>query len=350
MHNIGTKLKCYQHYIVLFILVLPCLHGGINNNAVAADLYGRGSDAGEQDSAEESAKIEADVPGEIPLGYGIQGEAATATGLEIMDEVYRRHKQFPYIYEEQSMVMVDRNGYRDTRMALRYSRVEQDGTVNFLLLFVSPREVRGVALLASRDPDGKTSKYIYLPAYGEQLIESRSEGAGSNFLGTDFSVENLTGEVLSDYRYVRRQDRKINDIKYFIIDVYDANELSQTNYKVRRHYVRQDNIYIVMTEHFDNQGRLSRQQSHHDLKQLDNDMWRANMILMEDKKEQHKSLIKIRRRVFSSDYVPAEIFTANWLYENYPYLEPAEKPVEENNQDNNDLQKIEGELNSHVSE
>jgi hypothetical protein len=267
-----------------------------------------------------------------------------------MDEVYSRHQQFPYIYEEQSMIMVDRNGYRDTRRALRYSRVEEDGTVNFLLLFVSPQEVRGVALLANRDPDGKTSKHIYLPAYGEQLIESRGEGADSNFLGTDFSVENLTGEVLSDCRYIRRQDKKAKDIWYFVIDVYNAADHPGADKKLRRHYIRQDNFYITMTEHFDNQGRLSRQQSHHDLKQLGGDMWRANMILMEDKKEQHKSLIKIHRRVFSSDYVPAEIFTANWLYENYPYLEPVEESGEENNQDNNDLQNDQGRLNSPVSE
>ncbi|MEE8321643.1 MAG: hypothetical protein V3R68_07385, partial [Gammaproteobacteria bacterium] len=180
-------MKLYQHFIVLLILVMPCLYAGINNNAVAGqggDLYGRGSDAGEQDGTEGNANSEADASREISPGHEIAGAVATATGLEIMDEVYSRHQQFPYIYEEQSMVMVDRNGYRDTRRALRYSRAEEDGTVNFLLLFVSPQEVRGVALLANRDPDGKTSKHIYLPAYGEQLIESRGEGADSNFLGT----------------------------------------------------------------------------------------------------------------------------------------------------------------------
>jgi len=351
MYHVETKLKFYQHSIVLLILVMSCLYTGLINNAVGGqgrDLYGRGSNAGEQDGVEGSANTEADSPQDIPPGHGIPG--AAATGLEIMDEVYRRHQQFPYIYEEQSMVMVDRNGYRDTRRVLRYSRAEEDGTVNFLLLFVFPQEVRGVALLANRDPDGKTNKYIYLPAYGEQLIESRGESADGNFLGTDFSVENLTGEVLSDYRYVRRQDKKVNDIKYLVIDVYNVANRPGTDKKVRRHYIREDNFYIIMTEHFDNQGRLTRQQSHHDLKQLDGDMWRANMILMEDKKEQHKSLIKIHRRVFSSDYVPAEIFTANWLYENYPYTEPVEESDEENNQGNDDLQKVEEELNSPVSE
>ena len=81
-----------------------------------------------------------------------------------------------------------------------------------------------------------------------------------------------------------------------------------------------------MTHHFDKHGRIVRIQSHHDLKVVDNDVWRANMILMENKKDQHQSLIKISRRIFSHDYVPAEVFTAKWLYENYPHIETVEEP------------------------
>lgn len=247
-----------------------------------------------------------------------------ANGDEIMEEVQKRHQQFPYIYEEQSMVMEDRHGDRDTRKVRRYSRVDADGSVQFLLLFDYPQEVKGVALLANRYPDGTTSKYIYLPALGERLTESTGEGSNDNFLGTDFSVENLTGEVLSDHHYVRREDRVIEDINYFVLDVYRASDQMTESQILRRHFVRQDNLYITLTHHFDKQGRVSRIQSHHDLKAVDGDMWRANMILIEDKKQQHQSLIKVSRRVFSHDYVPDEVFTAEWLYENYPYIEPGE--------------------------
>jgi hypothetical protein len=252
-----------------------------------------------------------------------------ATGVEIMEEVYKRHQQFPYIYEEQSMITEDRNGDRDTRKARRYSRVEEDGTVKFLLLFDFPQEVKGVALLAKRDPIGKTSKFIYLPAYGETLIESAGEGSEDNFLGTDFSVENLTGEILSEHRYARRDDTEIDNIKFFVLDVYKANDLPTEPQVLRRHFIKQDNLFITLTHHFDKHGRIDRIQSHHDIKVVDSDMWRANMILMENKKDQHQSLIKISRRIFSHDYVPTEVFTAEWLYENYPYIETVEEMVEE---------------------
>jgi len=251
------------------------------------------------------------------------------SGAEIMKQVQIRHQQFPYIYEEQSMMMQDRNGDRDTRKVRRYSKVEKDGTVRFLLLFDYPEEVKGVALLANRDPDGHTTKHIYLPALGERLIESTGEGSNDNFLGTDFSVENFTGEILSEHFYQRRDNEEIEGAKHFVLDVYKLEDEESKEQILRRHFIREDNLYITLTHHFDKQGRLSRIQSHHDLKAVDGDMWRANMILMEDKKQAHQSLIKVTRRVFSHDYVPAEVFTAEWLYENYPYVERLTKPEPE---------------------
>jgi len=247
-------------------------------------------------------------------------------GLEIMHEVYKRHRQYAFIYEEQSMVMMDRNGDRDTRKVKRYSRVEEDGAVKFLLLFDSPDEISGVALLANRDASGKTRKYIYLPALGEQLIENVSSGRDGKFLGTDFSIENLAGEVLDDYIYIRKPDKKTNDIEYFVVDVYQREEglsediLPEEKQASRRHFISKNNFFITRTEYFDKQGRVFKKQSHHDLKPVNGEMWRSNMILMEDSKEGHQSLIKINRRVFSRDYVSAEIFTADWLFKNYPFI------------------------------
>ena len=269
-----------------------------------------------------------------------------ATGLEIMQEVQKRHQQFAFVYEEQSMVMIDRNGDRDTRKLKRYSRVEDDGTVKFLLVFDSPEEIKGVALLASRDASGKTKKYVYLPAFGEQLIESMSSGLDEKFLGTDFSIESITGEVLDDYIYVRRADKKINNVKYYVVDVYrmedgfTENMLPTNKQAIRRHSISKNNFYITKTEYLDKQGKVYKKQTHHDLRQVDGRMWRADMILMEDSKEQHRSLIKIDRRVFSRDYVSADIFTADWLFKNHPFVSTPDFDDEEVHLEDEDTEAI----------
>ena len=247
------------------------------------------------------------------------------SGRELMDEIYRRHHQYPYVYEQQSIVMSDRNGKRDTRKAHRYTRVEEDGATKFMLIFDYPEEIKGVAVLAMRDISGKMSKHIYLPAFAEQLIDSSGDNSDGNFLGTDFSVENIVGEVLDEYRYHRRHDRSINNVRYFVIDAHRLDGDGESKHPTRRHYVRQDNFVINQTEHYDNHGKLHKRQSFHDQRAVDGDMWRAGMVLMEDVKEQHKSLLKITRRLFSHDYVPAEIFSAEWLYENHPMGVPQQE-------------------------
>lgn len=249
----------------------------------------------------------------------------TKTGRELMDEVYRHHRQYPYVYEEQTMIMMDRDGLRDTRKLHRYSRMEKDGGVHFMLVFTSPSEVKGVALLAYRKPTGMITKSVYLPAFGEHMIEGEMEGDESSFLGSDFSVENLTGEVLDNYFYVRRQDALIGGVNYFVVDVFRSQEEARGKKTLRRHFIMRDNFFITETDHYDQHGRMYKRQTNHDLKHLEGDLWRANMILMENLKDQHKTLIKIDKRIYSRDYVPSEIFTAEWLFENYPNRAPDEE-------------------------
>lgn len=240
------------------------------------------------------------------------------TGRRVMDEVFKSYQLSPYVFEEQTMILMDRAGNRDVRMVRHFSRVEKDGTAKYLLVFDNPAEVRGVALLAIRKRSGREESGIYLPAFGKELKANSRNSRGSHFLGTDFAIEDLTPEVLPDFRYVRMADRKIDKIAHFVVEAFPKDDEigSTTGYSLYRHFIRQDNFFIVRTDFFDRRGRFFKRQTHHDLKKVDGDMWRANMILMENHKEGHKTLIKINRRVFSHDYVPPEMFTPAWLLEN----------------------------------
>jgi hypothetical protein len=235
------------------------------------------------------------------------------SGQALMQQVYDTHQQYPYVYEEQSMVLIDREGNRETRKVKLYLRVETNLRQRMLLLFDSPKDVKGVAVLAERNAEGENRQSIYLPALDGGMIENSGESGDANFLGTDFSVENLTGERLEDYEYRRRRDELINNKMYSVIDVFGKQpEADQT--ALRRHYISQENLYLTRTDVFDDLGRVRKRQSSHDMTQVLGDMWRANMLLMENFQNDHKTLIKIDRRVFSKDYVPNDVFTTEYLY------------------------------------
>ncbi|MFH2218902.1 MAG: outer membrane lipoprotein-sorting protein [Pseudomonadota bacterium] len=239
----------------------------------------------------------------------------TWDGRRIMEEGFKRHELFPYVFEEQTMVLLDGAGNRDVRKMRRFTRVETDGTVKFLLVFDNPAEVRGVALLAVRQRSGTLETGIYLPAFGKEIKSTEGKNRSNPFLGTDFAVEDLTTEALADFNYVRKEDRKLDKIPFFVVEAFPKNaEIEQTTgYSLCRHFIRQDNFFIVRTDYYDPRGRFLKRKTHHDLKSVGDGMWRSNMILMENHKARHSTLIKIDRRVFSRDYVPSEIFTTEWL-------------------------------------
>lgn len=235
-----------------------------------------------------------------------------------MNEVLNRHEMSPYVYEEQTLIMEDKAAHRDVSKVRRFSRAEKDGTVKVLLVFDSPADVRGVALLAMGHPSGRGEWKIYLPAFGKELKSLDARARGSRFLGTDLAVEDVTAEVLSDFRYVRAADQRVDQAAHYVVEAFPMDEevARTTGYSLRRHFIRQDNFFIVRTDYYDHRKRFFKRQTFHDLKRVDGDMWRANMMSMENRKEHHKTLIKTDRRVFSRDYVPPEMFTDAWLLAN----------------------------------
>ena len=251
------------------------------------------------------------------LAVPAMADSEPMSGKQIMEEVYKRHEQFPYIYEEQVMVLIDAAGNRDTRKLRRYSRLDSADNGRYLLLFDDPPEVRGVGLLTTITHPDSIQAGIYLPAFGDRLIESIGQNESESFLGTDFSVYDLLPEPLEKHHFQRQPNMVIDEVTYYIIDIYkQKNDQQEDAPPYKRHYIRQDNYYITRTDTFDRHGRIYKQQTHHDLKPLGGHMWRANMMLMENMKTRHQTLIKIERRVFSRDYVPESLFTLQWLIDN----------------------------------
>lgn len=252
-------------------------------------------------------------------------------GAAIMAEHIRRHEQFPYVYEQQTMVLVDSAGKRQVRRVRRYMRVEPDFAVKFLMVFMEPSEIRGVALLALRDPQGNTRNMVYLPAFGGQLKRPAGDGRTGAFLGTDFAVEDLTAEVPSEFDYKRLGIRHREGVDYFVIDaIPKPGALGRTtSYGRRQHLIRTDNFLIVRTDFYDRNARFIKRLTYHDLRRVYGESWRANMLIMDHYRDTHRTLLKVDQRVYSRDYVPRKIFEPDYLLANRHVSGAATGPVED---------------------
>jgi len=243
-------------------------------------------------------------------------EEKRLSGEEIMTEARSRHEIYPYVFEQQRFVMTDRKGGKTVRQARRYWRLEDNGMFHFLLVFDEPPEVRGVALLALRQPDGTTSGGVYLPAFGPELKTGGEDENATAVMGTDFSVSDLSPEDMDSYTYQRQPDTIMQEVPYYTVDALprDTGKRVASGYKRRRHYIRQSTFFIERTDYFDRHDRLVKRRTKHDLQQVKGDSWRANMTLMDDLREGHTTLIKVRKRVYSQDYVPSALFRPRTLF------------------------------------
>lgn len=254
------------------------------------------------------------------------GAAGPWTGNQILEEVFRRERLLPFLYEEQTVILKDKVGNRDVRKLRRFFRLEADGTVKCLLVFDTPSEVQGVAILKVDPPSGQGECSIYLPAFGKGLITRASRTRGGSFLGTDFTIGDLTAEVPADFRYERVADQKIDLSPCYVVEVTPRKEETEqdTGCSLRRHFIRQDDFRIVRTDYYDRRKRFFKRQTFHDPVRVKGELWKANMNLMENHRERLEILIKTDRRVISTDYVAPEIFTPAWLLENR-HIRGAEK-------------------------
>jgi len=264
----------------------------------------------------------------IPVGAQAAGPesesgARQSTGEEIVRETMRRHELFPYVYEEQTLVLMDGRKQRDVRRIHSYARLEDDGTIRALLEFSYPESVAGTSLLFVRHPDETHSCHIFLPALGT-MTDYIGGMAGGQLLGSEFSMDDLMPEDTAAFVYRREVDVVDDEVPYFVVLASSRPE-RQATYDARRLFIRQDNFFISRIDYLDSAGRLLKRQTRHDFRRIGGEMWSADMISVENMLNRHRSILKIDRRVYSRDYVPLTMFSeARILAAAAPSAVPAE--------------------------
>jgi hypothetical protein len=252
---------------------------------------------------------------------------AAPDGPGIMEKVRSHRPQACCIYQELTMILTDAAGESGVRRIRWFERHEPDGSSRLLLVFVAPADVRGAAVLMRRDPLGATHGEVYLPALGRPLdLVARTAGA-MPLVGSDFRLADLLWEAPRDFTYTREADAEIDRSMHYVVRATPAKGAEQrTGGGTRRHYVRKSDHFLVRTDFHDARGALARRQSFRDPRQVEPGVLQADMVLMEDFGERHRTLLKVERRVFSPDHAPAGMFSRQWLAEGRHLLIDGDAP------------------------
>jgi len=221
----------------------------------------------------------------ISLGIAFAGPIAANTpaeqGFDIAARSDRTDVGFGDSRVELEMILRNAAGQQSTR-SLKIATLEKpDESVGdkSLVLFETPRDIEGTALLSHAkilDPD---DQWLFLPAL-KRVKRIASSNKSGPFVGSEFAFEDFTAIELNkfDYRYIGTEN--IDGMTHDVLERLPRYENS--GYSKQMAWVDQDVFQIRKVEFYDRRGDLLKVLELGDYRQYDNGVWRAHKLSMEN--------------------------------------------------------------------
>jgi len=221
----------------------------------------------------------------LAFGLAFAGSIAANTpeqqGFDIAARSDRTDLGFGDSRVELQMVLRNAAGQQATR-SLKIATLEKpDESVGdkSLVLFETPRDIEGTALLSHAkilDPD---DQWLFLPAL-KRVKRIASSNKSGPFVGSEFAFEDFTAIELNkfDYRYTGTE--VCGEYQCDVLERQPRYENS--GYSKQIAWVDQDVFQIRRVEFYDRRGDLLKVLELGDYRQYDNGVWRAHLLSMEN--------------------------------------------------------------------
>jgi Outer membrane lipoprotein-sorting protein len=179
-----------------------------------------------------------------------------------------------------SATMVLRNSAgQTTQRSLSFSTLEkEDETVGdkSLVIFNSPRDVEGTALLSHAkilDPD---DQWLFLPAL-KRVKRISSANKSGPFVGSEFAFEDFTLTELNKFTYAYVGEEEVDGMMMDVVDRFPRYEKS--GYTKQKAWIDQDVYQVRKIEFYDRRGGLLKTLTLSDYREYDG-IWRAHKLAM----------------------------------------------------------------------
>ncbi len=202
---------------------------------------------------------------------------AEEKGLEIITELNKRDTGFADSKATLKMRLTNRAGDESIRLLkMKTLEVTGDGDKT-LIIFSSPRDIKGTAFLSFTHALVADEQWLYLPALKRVKRISSSNKSGP-FLGSEYAFEDLTSFEVAKYDYKYLRDEVVEGITCFVIELFPKYEHS--GYTRQIVWVDQDRYIVIKVDYYDRKKSLLKTQLFKDYQQYLNQYWRAGEQLM----------------------------------------------------------------------
>ena len=244
----------------------------------------------------------------LVLGSKILTSAAGPDARRIMEDVYSQDTSHD-TFMKANFEVFDKDGHGRKKTFI-YRRIGSPGNSKTLVVFTSPEEIRGVALLSINQRGVTDRQYMYVPAT-ERVRRVVPRERSARFIGTDFTFEDIAERVLDDFTYRLLSDTEtIEGRKTYKVEAAPV-DAARSQYKFIYYWVAQDAPVILHAEMYDAQGREVRVLHASGLKRVAG-IWGAHHVEMSSVQEGTRTVLSIDEVKFNTN-LDEKLFTPEGL-------------------------------------
>ena len=204
-------------------------------------------------------------------------ETPEEKGLSIAQEADRRDTGFGSYTNDVKMILRNKQGQESVReIRSKTLEVEADGDKS-LVIFDTPRDVTGTALLSFTHKEGPDDQWLYLPAL-KRVKRISSDNKSGPFMGSEFAYEDIASQEVEKYTYKYLRDEKLDGLDVFVFERYPKDKKS--GYTRQIIWLDKEHYKERKIEYYDRKQALLKTLTFNDYKQFRDTFWRAQDMLM----------------------------------------------------------------------
>ncbi len=217
-------------------------------------------------------------------------------------------------YTEMTMTLISKTGKKRIRKVVQYQQTDDRGDKKILIRFLSPPDIKGTGLLTLEHHNREDEQWLYLPALRRIRRISAAEKS-DNFVGTDFTYQDLKSEEMDQYNYRLTGEEVIDSIPCYVVEAIpnNKNERKKSAYGKRIFWISKDHFVLVQVHFFDKKGKLFKTLNAREIREIDNtNKWRAWHIEMINLNSGHRTILKYHQIKINRG-VPGRFFSKRYL-------------------------------------
>ena len=209
------------------------------------------------------------------------GRAATdeERGFEVAARSDRSDRGFGDSEVELQMILRNAAGQEATR-TLRIATLEipdEDVGDRSLVVFHSPKDIDGTALLSHAKILEPDNQWLYLPAL-KRVKRISSANKSGPFVGSEFAFEDFTSLELNKYSYKYLSEETVDGKAMDVVERYPRYENS--GYTRQDAWIDQEIFQLRRVDFFDRKGALLKTLLLEDYREYPGNVWRAHTLKM----------------------------------------------------------------------